>query len=526
MANENAAHDANRRKVMLAVDDTTGETVQIPVDASGNILIAATIANLTVANGGTGVTSFTAYAPIFGGTTTTGALQSGTVGSAGQVLTSNGAGALPTFQAAAASGAPTDATYITQTANGSLSAEQALSSLATGLVQVTTTTGVLSSVTTSAGIAALISDETGSGALVFATSPVLVTPTLGVASATSINKVAITAPATSATLTIADGKTLTVSKTMSFTAADDTGTYTLPTGTKTLVATDVSTLSSLSSVGTIATGVWNGTAVDVAHGGTGDTSLTAYAVLCGGTTSTSAVQSIADVGTTGYVLTSNGAGALPTFQAAAGGTPRRNLNIIMDVARLITRGTAPTNEASSQMIDCTITTSNGISCKALNLGANSEMYDWYDKDPEINITCLYSAGSITGDGKWFFGDTGGTQDPTNTTTAKSMYVYVRTAAGTSTVYAVNANGTTNTNTSLSSVTLNSTMLWRVVKNSTTNIKYYYNYTLKATHTTNLPSGDFNDGDTHYFAVRNDTGDTTTRTGTFGLCDLLINSPTG
>ena len=53
---------------------------------------------LPVAHGGTGDSSFTAYAPIFGGTTSTGALQSGTVGTAGQVLTSNGAGALPTFQ--------------------------------------------------------------------------------------------------------------------------------------------------------------------------------------------------------------------------------------------------------------------------------------------------------------------------------------------------------------------------------------------------------------------------------------------
>lgn len=41
-------------------------------------------------------------------------------------------------------GAPTDATYITQTANGSLSAEQALSSLASALLVNTTGTGVLS----------------------------------------------------------------------------------------------------------------------------------------------------------------------------------------------------------------------------------------------------------------------------------------------------------------------------------------------------------------------------------------------
>lgn len=62
-----------------------------------------------------------------------------------------------------------------------------------------------------------------------------------------------------------------------------------------------------------------GTAV-VAGGGTGVTSNTAYAVLCGGTTSTGAIQSIAGVGTSGQVLTSNGAGALPTFQAASGGS--------------------------------------------------------------------------------------------------------------------------------------------------------------------------------------------------------------
>ena len=57
-----------------------------------------------------------------------------------------------------------------------------------------------------------------------------------------------------------------------------------------------------------------GTDVAVADGGTGRSSHTAYAVLCGGTTTTAAQQSIASVGTSGQVLTSNGAGALPTFQ--------------------------------------------------------------------------------------------------------------------------------------------------------------------------------------------------------------------
>jgi len=75
-------------------------------------------------------------------------------------------------------------------------------------------------VATSAQLLASMTDETGSGLLVFNTSPTLVTPTLGVASATSINKVAITAPATGSTLTIADGKTLTASNTLTFTGTD------------------------------------------------------------------------------------------------------------------------------------------------------------------------------------------------------------------------------------------------------------------------------------------------------------------
>jgi hypothetical protein len=55
---------------------------------------------------------------------------------------------------------------------------------------------------------------------------------LGVATATSINKVAITAPATSATLTIADGKTLTASNTITLAGTSDGFTLTVPqTGT-------------------------------------------------------------------------------------------------------------------------------------------------------------------------------------------------------------------------------------------------------------------------------------------------------
>lgn len=108
--------------------------------------------------------------------------------------------------------------------------------------------------------------------------------------------------------------------------ADAAGTTTLSgidaldSTTETTIEAAIDTLANLVSIGTITTGVWNGTDVSVAAGGTGLSATTAYAVLCGGTTSTGALQSIAGVGTAGQLLTSNGAGALPTFQAVAGGS--------------------------------------------------------------------------------------------------------------------------------------------------------------------------------------------------------------
>lgn len=62
------------------------------------------------------------------------------------------------------------------------------------------------------------------------------------------------------------------------------------------------------------------TPVSVPNGGTGDTSVAAYSVVTGGTTNTSPLQTVASLGTSGQVLTSNGPAALPTFQTSGGGT--------------------------------------------------------------------------------------------------------------------------------------------------------------------------------------------------------------
>ena len=78
-----------------------------------------------------------------------------------------------------------------------------------------------------------VTSSTGSTAVVLSNSPTLVTPVLGVASATSINKVALTAPATGSTLTIADGKTLTASNSLTLAGTDAT-TMTFPSSSATV----------------------------------------------------------------------------------------------------------------------------------------------------------------------------------------------------------------------------------------------------------------------------------------------------
>ena len=62
------------------------------------------------------------------------------------------------------------------------------------------------------------------------------------------------------------------------------------------------TNSSLTSVGTITSGTWNGTTIDVAHGGTGLTATTKGGIFVG--TSTSALTNL-PVGSNGYLLTAD-----------------------------------------------------------------------------------------------------------------------------------------------------------------------------------------------------------------------------
>lgn len=191
-------------------------------NCTGLPLTTGITGTLAVTNGGTGrATSTTAYALLAAGTTATGVQQSLAAGATTEILVGGGAAALPVWTTA-----------------------------------------------------------TGSGAPVRATSPTLVTPVLGAATATSINGVTISS--TTGTLTITNGKSLSVSNTLTLSGTDGTslninavatlnsGTYTPTISNTTNVATSTSAIFQWLRIGNVVT-VSGAVTVDPTT--TGDTRL-------------------------------------------------------------------------------------------------------------------------------------------------------------------------------------------------------------------------------------------------------------
>lgn len=156
------------------------------------------------------------------------------IGTASQVLRVNsGATALEYVnQSALSVGSATTATTSTNIAGGSAGAIAYNSASGTTTFLGIGSASQVLQVNSGATAPEWVS-STGTGNVVRATSPTLVTPTLGAATATTINKLTITAPASSATLTIADGKTFAANATLTLAGTDGT-TMTMPASSTTL----------------------------------------------------------------------------------------------------------------------------------------------------------------------------------------------------------------------------------------------------------------------------------------------------
>jgi len=178
---------------IFSVNDVSG-IPSIDVDADGTIQLAPYGSNEYV---GVGLTNPTAKLHVAGDVNVSGIITATTFD--GSLATSNLTGTITNTQLA---GSITNDKLVNSSVNFggvtvSLGGNDSTPAFdlqdATGLPISTGISGLAANVATflatpsSANLKSAVTDETGSGALVFATSPTLVTPTLGAASATSIN---------------------------------------------------------------------------------------------------------------------------------------------------------------------------------------------------------------------------------------------------------------------------------------------------------------------------------------------------
>ncbi len=237
---------------VAGVADTATTATHYYVETSGGNIAPKTLANATAELVTT--TSVNSAAATTVGTVTTGTWSALFGAVSGANLTSLTAGNLSGTIPSGVLGNSALFIGTTSIALNRTTASQTLTGVSIDGNAATVTNGALTTgtlgqfaATTSSQLAGVISDETGSGSLVFAISPSLTTPTLGVASATTINKVTLTAPATGSTLTIADGKTLTASNTLTFTGTDTSSVAFGGGGTVTYTTNKLSVFAATSS---------------------------------------------------------------------------------------------------------------------------------------------------------------------------------------------------------------------------------------------------------------------------------------
>lgn len=289
---------------------------------------------LAVSLGGTGLASLTTYGILAGGTASTTPVQAIASAASGQVLTANGAGTLPSFQPnvgfnnpmttlgdtvyGGAAGAATRLAggtvstkqFLTQTGNGTISAAPQWGTITASDVPVLNqnTTGTAGGLST---ILAIGSGGTGQGTQQAALNALAggTTPSGDYlrANGTNVTLSALAAADLTGNVAITHGGTGAGNAAAAITALTSpqaAGDYLRSDGTN----ATLSALQATDLTGTVA----------VTNGGTGGTQATAYAVVTGGTSSTTALQQVSGLGSSGQALVSQGAAALPQWAPVSG----------------------------------------------------------------------------------------------------------------------------------------------------------------------------------------------------------------
>lgn len=267
---------------------------------------------------------------------------------------------------------------------------------------------------------------------------------------------------------------------------------------------DTSTTSALTTVGTISTGTWQGTAIANTYGGTGQdtSSSTGVAQVSSGTWSvstaladgtTATTQSAGDnstkVATTAYV-----------DAAAGGGGNYSSFSTVFEA-----EGRFETTETSGGTVTfsgegcvLTTTTTAGSRCGNILDFTAAPFYD-FSVDSHFGTTYRIDTGGDNQSYACVLGTVSISSGGIGLTGKHYGFEYDE-SSGTSNHYATNANGTTQTQTSINtSATL---FGGGAVFDAGTDIKFYDAGTLDATHTTNLPSGGVTAGNVIATAMSN------------------------